>query len=322
MSRKASRKAQSRLITQEEHWRYVEHIVAALEQSIVPTALIEHDVNLWDNQAQDWRQCDIVIRQGSPPRETLTIVEVQDRKQKVGTTMFDAWCRKREKIQAQHLICVSRMGFTKGVLNSARVLGNTVRLVEMKEIDQGTWPVRFAGGKLVIHWGGVPEIEHYFVATEGNRWPGPTFLRSEVMFLHHGQSVEVEPIMNLRFPVFACPTQVGEQRVTQRLEFPSEDDLLLTWEGNVAKVLAITRVYKLDVQLVELDMSLSEYRQIDHASALAWMATGRAQINGQEAELRVVLVPENSGLLKVMSVAMDGVFAGAPIAGIEFHYQI
>ena len=77
--------ARSKTKKQEDaKWKVVEHIVQLLEQSLSPGAKVESDVMLpvITSNIGAVRQCDVVIWTGKPPRETITIVEVQDRKTK------------------------------------------------------------------------------------------------------------------------------------------------------------------------------------------------------------------------------------------------
>ncbi|MBL6932308.1 MAG: hypothetical protein ISR45_05120, partial [Rhodospirillales bacterium] len=88
----------------------LEHLVHAIEQSIAPDSVVEHDVNLpvISSGSGRTRQCDVVIRSGQKPRETITIVEVQDRGSKPDINTFGGWLQKLEEVGGQHLICVSR----------------------------------------------------------------------------------------------------------------------------------------------------------------------------------------------------------------------
>lgn len=95
----------------EPRWRLIERAVALLEKTLTPDALIEHNKQLPETASGNLRQCDVVIRYGKPPRSTLTIVEVQDRNKKLEIGTYDGWCQKREKLGAQHLICVSAHAF-------------------------------------------------------------------------------------------------------------------------------------------------------------------------------------------------------------------
>ena len=134
----------------EPKWRIVERVVALLEQSLSPAARVKHDVYLPDRTLsnESRRQCDVVIWSGQPPRETITIVEVQDRNQRVDINTFDGWCRKMERVGAQHLICVSTTGFPRSVKEEALRRGPTVRLVTLQDLEESDWPISFVDSHL------------------------------------------------------------------------------------------------------------------------------------------------------------------------------
>src|SRR5882757_4539567 len=87
--------------------KYFEKIVHLLEQSLDPESKVEHDVKLpiLHSPSGETAQCDIVITSGKKPRETLTLIEVQDRSSKVKPNDFRGWLKKVEEVGAQHLIC-------------------------------------------------------------------------------------------------------------------------------------------------------------------------------------------------------------------------
>jgi hypothetical protein len=125
--------------------KYLEWIVELFERSIQPNARIERDVLLSKLHFPTSRkaQCDIVIREGDPPRETLTIIEVQDRATKTKINDFRGWLKKREQVGAQHLICVSKHDFSRTIKEEAAQLGNEVRLVKLTELPEGEIPTNF-----------------------------------------------------------------------------------------------------------------------------------------------------------------------------------
>jgi len=68
-------------------WLTIEKLVQLIEKSISPESLVEHNIFLPDltSRSNAKRQCDIVIKSGKPPRQTLTIVEVQSEVMEAGT---------------------------------------------------------------------------------------------------------------------------------------------------------------------------------------------------------------------------------------------
>lgn len=125
------------------NWKELEHIVRLIEQSISPDSVVDHNVNLpvIGSQIGATRQCDVVIRFGQKPRETISIVEVQNRISKPDINTFGGWLDKLEAVGAQHLICVSHHDFPASIKEKAFKLGNTVRLITLKELDAEDIPI-------------------------------------------------------------------------------------------------------------------------------------------------------------------------------------
>ncbi len=136
-------------MTEKQKWKFTEYLVQLIEKSIDPDSTVEHNAFLPDLTSTNGttRQCDIIIRKGTPPRETITLVEVQDRIEKVELNQFQGWVSKMKDVGAQHLICVSRAGFPDSIKEKAKQSGNTIRLVTITKTDANKIPINLFGGK-------------------------------------------------------------------------------------------------------------------------------------------------------------------------------
>lgn len=125
--------------------KYLEGIVKLIERSLNPGAKIEQNVQMpiLTSKTGATTECDIVITVGAFPRQTVTIVEVQDRTRKPTLNDFRGWQKKLEQVDSQHLICVSKKGFTESVTELASQSGNTIRLVKITSLDVETIPLDF-----------------------------------------------------------------------------------------------------------------------------------------------------------------------------------
>ncbi|MBO6524172.1 MAG: hypothetical protein JJ971_10130 [Balneolaceae bacterium] len=125
--------------------KYFEEIVELIEKSIDSDTVIERDVKLplLNTGGKFYTQCDLVIKKGEAPRESITIVEIQNRKSKPSSNDFRGWVEKLNNVGAQHLLCVSKAGFTKSTKEIARNQGNRIMLVELREIPNEQIPVNF-----------------------------------------------------------------------------------------------------------------------------------------------------------------------------------
>lgn len=124
---------------------FFEKLVQVIEQSIAPDSVVQRNVSLpiLSSRNGATAQCDIVIRTGKPPRETLTIIEVQDRQRAVDINEFRGWQQKMQQVGAQHLYCVSRKPFPESIRESAALSGNTIKLITLSTIDSDKIPINF-----------------------------------------------------------------------------------------------------------------------------------------------------------------------------------
>ncbi|MEB3191963.1 MAG: hypothetical protein VKL42_16600 [Snowella sp.] len=120
-------------------WESTEKIVAFIEQAISPDAKVEHNVKLpvINNPNRKPRQCDVVITFGKYPRQTLAIVEVQKRVTRPSITTFHGWCKKMEEVGAQHLFCVSALGYPSSIIEYVKKeKGPTVKLLTLEDLGK------------------------------------------------------------------------------------------------------------------------------------------------------------------------------------------
>ncbi|MCP4248069.1 MAG: hypothetical protein GY778_13565 [bacterium] len=111
-----------------------ERLVALIEASLDPEARVTRNEKLpvLTSRSGKTRECDVVIRTGPKHREMITILEVQDRGQRVDINDFGGWTKKREEVGAQRLICVSRHDFPESIKEKAEQAGQSVILITIK----------------------------------------------------------------------------------------------------------------------------------------------------------------------------------------------
>lgn len=124
-----------------------EHLIHLIERTITPRSIVEHNVGMpiLNSRSGATTQCDIVIRSGTKPRQTITIVEVQDRSSKVKPNDFRGWKQKLKDVGAQHLLCVSRQEFPGSIKEQATLSGGSIILMTLKEADPQSIPLDFSG---------------------------------------------------------------------------------------------------------------------------------------------------------------------------------
>ena len=115
-----------------------EKVVTILERHIDDSARVSCDVLLpvIAHPEMEPRQIDVLIKTGTPARPTITIVEVQDRKSKPSRGEFDGWLEKMKEVGAQHLMCVTRVGYPKTIVTKATKIGPSVRLFTLQQLER------------------------------------------------------------------------------------------------------------------------------------------------------------------------------------------
>ncbi|MCX6676812.1 MAG: hypothetical protein NTU95_02560 [Methanothrix sp.] len=162
--RKTRKKAKA-VLRKEPAWMHAQRIVAILEQSLSPNARVQHDVKLPVIGMKDqWRQCDVVITYGEPPREFLSIIEVQRRNSKPDINTFGGWVAKMEDVGAQQLICVSAKGYPKSIKQQVneRLGKRRVCLLTLEELIEGEMP-----GLKPVHKTMVEETSTFSIQSAG-----------------------------------------------------------------------------------------------------------------------------------------------------------
>lgn len=293
--------------------KYLEHLVHLIEKSINSDARVEHDVNLpvITSTIGATRQCDIVITQGKPPRQTVTIIEVQDRGSKPSRNDFGGWVEKLKEVGAQHLICVSREGFSASVIEKAAQSGTTVRLIELKEIGEDQIPLDIFSFSLIISDFNIKKVEGIeFDAKkedfEKNYQAGDRIDLGIINFHSPIFSEDGENIISLyqlirnNFPV-----QSGKTSGNSRLSLPvyENKNVFLLIDGQVIK----TR-FKVDFEWIgevyEVPINMMSYTQNGHG-VLAWILEGEQQTERGTWKFRMPVERREDGNFLIKNVEFD-----------------
>ena len=125
--------------------KYLEKIVALIEKSIDPSAVVEHDVDMPILTSKEGctTQCDVVIWSGQKPRQFVTICEVQDRGSQMLPQDVRGFIEKMNEVGAQRVICISRKEFSKSNKERAAHSGGSLILITIKDATPETLPVDF-----------------------------------------------------------------------------------------------------------------------------------------------------------------------------------
>ncbi len=278
-----------------------ERLVQLVEQSISPGSHVEHNVDLpvIGSKCGNTRQCDVVIRSGQAPRETVTIVEVQDRKSKPEINTYGGWLHKLEQVGAQHLICVSRHDFPCSIKEDALGRGATVRLVTVKE-DAGvnSIPIEYLDQEFEI-----TRIDTYLrvLVSEAADVETREFVEKKM----HGASLsdvieecwsldtnELESVLTLIRKRYVLP--VGEEEGEGSFKFDLEEGpelYLLCPDGQFLRV-GLSCTFSWLCHITEKPVSVFSYEQ-NEAGILAWIAEVSYESRNGLTSVKVPLIEKD-----------------------------
>lgn len=295
-------------------WKLAEKVVKLIEQAISPNAQVKHNVWLPDlTKASKSRQCDIVIWSGNPPRETITLVEVQDRDESFDINTFDGLCVKMRKVGAQHLICVSRQDFPESIKTEAKQRGPTVRLVLLKDLENGKWPVNIIDNcaylfkqkvikigdvKISVKKGGLPSRINSNQTSQDKviRIEGYQDLHSfnDLINIYFKESDLLKDLIKFE----KDSIEIGCRSMSIHFPFPGQK---LWWEQHDKKneLIALDFVVDIEIEKVKIPIKISSYHQLDDDSALAWVMDITFIYNNQEVKAEAIIVPTDDSNYRV-----------------------
>ena len=84
---------------------------------------------------------DIVIIDRTNSHDAITIVEVKKSNRFLNVSTFDQWIAKMKSVDAQNLVCVTEVGFSKSIMKRADQIGPAVRLLTLQGLERDGWPI-------------------------------------------------------------------------------------------------------------------------------------------------------------------------------------
>ena len=260
---------------------FLEKLVLAIEQSISPEAVVEQNVYLpiLNSDIGATAQCDIVIRTGKKPRETITIIEVQDRNKAVDINDFRGWQQKLVDVGAQHLYCVSRKPFSESIKEKAAKTGNTIKLITLRQLDETQIPINFFEFTFIYDDVDVLQISKKKVLFPTLQKPGDELnleqLNNELKFLKTNDlkfSIDKENLIALST---ICIKNIFEEKDvitrTDTLDLGNDDQKPLYYFSNGQfNSIQLQIDYTWSSKKIQVPVSILSYDQDDHG-VLAWV---------------------------------------------------
>ena len=286
-------------MTEEPKWKLVEKVIKILEKSLSPESKVEHNINLpvLSSPSNRIRQCDVVITNGSAQRPTISIVEVQDRNSKPSIGNFSDWCTKKEEVGAQHLICVSKIGFPSSIIEKAKLMGPTVILMTLEELKNNSWPIKFLENSIYTNRRNLKSIENAKMDFKSNEETladvevildkkmfevkGKRFSSKELIFNY----LNLEEFKNGLFPE-------GFQKI--EITYPLADEKIY-WikEDKQFEIIKVKLIAGVEFSKHKFPLKGRVYKQLEQESNSAWIMEAKIELNNTEREIKIVLAPNN-----------------------------
>ena len=299
-------------------WQVVEEVASLLEKSLTPFAEVRRNVRLPVIGKTRRRQCDVVITYGSPPRQTVTIVEVQKRARKPDINTFHGWCRKMREVGAQHLICVSMRGYPKSIIDEAATrYGPMVRLLTLNELRKPEVPGFAFVSPFLLHEQPQVTLEQVGPGVRLEDAPAEAsveFGKADKVFTVD-DSAEFQSILELISLVMRDVHNAFQQ---QRRQEPNSYRLSLTlgsvdrtlWlhiDGQPYRVLDLPTNVRVEITVLRIPLTVLEYHQESIEGALAWVAVAEGVSENKAISVRFVFKKDSEGLLRDVEVYQEGV---------------
>lgn len=291
--------------------KYLEKVIQLIEKSISPNDSVEHDIEMPILSSREGytTQCDIVIRKGKVPRQTITIVEVQDRNSKVKPNDFRGWEQKLSDVGAQHLIAVSRQDFPSSIKEKAALSGNKVFLMNIKNVMPESIP-DFVGFKFYDLKFNITKMHSI----------NPVFSRSTAKSLgiekddiyKKDQTNNQEKIWSLdgkstlsfnEICYMHHKCSLGSHQGRNTIEYNlHKNEIFYMFINNTFLPISIKCDYDWTCSINEFPVSILSYEQVEEGT-LAWLAEINYNgVNGKTVIKVPIIKVDNGYLVNMMSI--------------------
>jgi hypothetical protein len=284
-------------------WRIAERLAALLEKSITPDAEVSHNIKLPVlGRPGRFRQCDVVIKYGRQPRQSIAIVEVQKRSRKPDINTFHGWLRKMQQVGAQQLICVSEAGYPRSIIEEVALsIGPTVTLMTLESFEKAPY-----AGVVMLPFMVHTKREWDFVSTSELKYAKedsegiPLDFTTEDVAFSIGREGERVSFVQLVSRVLDATGDIPDGTMVD-IVFPAENDLWVHYGSHAARVKEwpVRVRIKLTHERRPIDVAQFAYRRESIDGCLAWVASMTLIAEGTARNLNLVFRPDEHGYLQV-----------------------
>lgn len=289
--------------TMEKHWLSVEKLVHLIEKSISPNSKVEHNVKLPDltSTSKRLRQCDIVITSGTSKRPTITIVEVQDRTSKLNLNTFQGFEKKMEDVGAQHLICVSKKGFSKTIIDKARTSGGKIRLVTLNKFEPKNFPIELPRLTVIQNISQLKAVDFIDFSFTSEKEIGVYIPKVKFEIPQLNKSFDYISLAQYFLSYIIKPEKGGESIIL----LPNQIfDLNMYHKKICYKVDSLKWKISYDVTTHETPVYGYTYDQID-TGAMAWVLESLSEVAGKTRLVRMPLIQNEDGTFDMSLIVTE-----------------
>lgn len=234
-----------------------------------------------------------------------------------------------KQVGAQHLICVSKRGFTDSAKQDAMARGPTVRLMTLKQLEEGVGPLQvgigsfsmmeFRTGPFHADWNiWIDDIVKEALSdgrAEANIHLELRFDRNLAALYQVGRSTPASfnGLIEERRTALFKSRQLGEG--LHKVKLLSEADGIFDYIDGATKhrfTFDVTDTIQVNYRHVPMTCLSYEQEQID--GALAWIMNASFSLNDKDVDVRMTFVPDGDGNLAVKTVVFgmpsDATFEG------------
>lgn len=292
----------------------LEKIVAIIESSLSPDSEIEQNVFLpvLNSPSDRTRQCDVVIRSGPKARQTVTLVEVQDRTSKVSIGTFCDWLEKLKEVGANHLICISRLDFPESVKEKALFEGNRVLLININKLLPESIPLDLVSFQFSYENVSITNVGNIQCRVRPGSFVGKASppnlgqLGDKVWSRNKEDRVSLLDVIEPILKEFHKGVGVIQNSTTLSFEKDNRLKLYFPLDGDFIEVgLAMELDYIYDSFFSPL--SVSSYEQVD-SGALAWVFEIEKDTSQGIVKLKIPVVPTSCGSYRLLDFIYSSEF--------------
>lgn len=260
-------------------------LVKSIYDQMVPEGgIVTESAKLWDQEAQEMREVDILISHEYAGHQIRLVIECRDHARKETVQWIDYLVGIKNSLKVDKLIAVSSQGFTKAAKQKARF--NNIEAITMREAQARDWLNFFFPGLLVITEQ-TYTIKDVDLALDGEAFPGANFdLGCDVVFQGESAGTLQEFIGSFfREVVIHGATAYTKQNFLEVFKTREDIDKPLSMESkyNFDGLVAIAKDGS-NIEIRQINYTFSEIRRYEDVPQSHYLYRDQMHSSGQMSD--------------------------------------